>query len=1537
MGFVRGLSVRRAWMFAALVVACGFVGSATVASASLQPAGVKVNPSGPFALGKGGFRPSAVSMGARSLRVPGGRGQSPVTTVGGEVPWLRRADADTFMAGSGRLMTKIYPFAVNYRTASGAFSPIDNQLVASGSGYAQKANDLGVLLPGTAAGQAKVSDSSGSLAFGLSGATGTGSVSGAVEKFSAVSPGVDLRYSSLNSGIGWEATVSGAAASHGLSWVLNPSSGLTAKLVSGGVAFENAAGKRVWMFAAPTARAAGSSRPLPLRVSLSNTAKGTVITVAPSSATGAPAATPATASRGVVHSAAVTSGSSVTWDGLVVPGTFNYLGSGVQTGDCYLDSGSPDTSFCLGDTNYVGPNNNALINFDVTDNLPQHVQVLQSFAVMELSSQDSGTAESVEVSRASKPWTNAATWNSYDGITDWDTHGGDTTGPVLDKTTLGSSSDVGNQFYWNIDDAMQHWVDGNPQEVDGLEFSATAGSSAPNTLGFATETDPDNAPYLSVYYEQRMGDYPGAKYDSQKLTDRSSLGVNVATGNLLVSNTDLNLTGVKGLNVNVGRYYNNLSADQDSFGTGWSMGTGADTYLAIPSDDTNTLDYFDGTGNAQVFHDDTTGQPVAPPGMDVKVSMNDSSAYSASQFTLLFRHSGITEKFDAPDHELDKIAQLSSISDRNGNTIHYYYNTSGQLDHLVDSYGATTSFTYSTAGYVSEITDPTGRVYQYFQNSAGQLTQYEDPAGNSTYYAYDDYGNLTTITTAQGNITTVDYDAGNTNEVTAVTRYVDPTDTSGPQTTYQFATASGTCPSDDGSIQGTVRDPNAHVSTYCTDDHSRITKSVDANGHSRSVSYRSTDGFVDTLTSALSTPTAFTYDDATDNVKDVTQGSGTGSLDTHLDYTDATNPYLPTEITDPQSNSVANEYDSNGNMTKQTDGLSSQNQATKTYNTGSGTPDDGTVKTSTDADNNETDYHYTDHNLTQIVPPTGSQLNTINLTYDSANRVKTISTVSGTHGREVDYTYDDFDRVTTAVYKNASGTTVETICYGYDDDGNLTSRTDSAGTTTYHYDGINRLVNQSFPDSSYDNYGYDSAGNLITLNDAGGTVDYYYDKANQLTSVYDPGASKPAATMTYDNDGNRLATNYQSGASVVNTYNTIDQLTKVTDTYKTSSGTNTHLSYTYTYAGSLRHTVTDQDGNVTTYSYDPLNRLYDASTAGGPAGSSDYHYTIDGNGNLTKIQTPSATTTYTYNAGNEICWSKTGTSSAGCGSAPSGANSYGYDVDGDQTSDGNGLTATYNELGQTTSITQGSTTTDYSYLGEGQKELIADGTNTLHNDNLGLASRQDGTGTDYYTRTPDGQQIDERTPSGTFNYLYDGNGSIVGLTNSSDHLVNHYTYDPYGNQNTLSSSAPNHQGFQDGYQTSGQIHFGQRYLNPTDARWTQQDPMQHINSLTQNNRYEFAGDNPITNADPNGQDILDDIGDVASDAYQEAEDHVGGLVAIGSGVVIGGITTVATLSCGGAAAASEDPEFAFTCAKVAGLGYTTAGTAFAIGGADFIK
>ena len=1462
-GLVGGRTIVLAGVAAMLVVATPGVGLAGGARRSarvsaLSPMKVGRAPAGVFAAGRG-FSPTARELAASALRTPRATRALAPTKVGAKVPWLSRADSNTFVAGSGHLMAKIYPFPVNYRSSSsGAWTPINPALKASSSGYAQTANDLGVRLPTSAAASAKVADRAGGLSFGLVGASGTGTVAGTTETFPGALSGVDLAYRSQTSGIGWQAQLSPAAASRGLTWTVRPSTGLSAGLVSGGVAFRTAAGKVAWVFTAPTARQAGSGKPVVTRLSLAHSAQETVIHVV---AAASPRTTrsPAVFSPSVapqVVPAAVPTSSPIVWSGQVVPGSVSFLGQ--QTGDCYVDATSPDTSLCGANTDYVGPNDHMLVNFDVADSLPSHVQILQSFIGADLTSESSTTRENVGVWQAGQPWTNLASWNSYDGTNPWAAPGGDTTGQMDDYDSIGQSSDVGKYFYFNITPTMQGWVDGNPSPVDGLLFAPTLGSGAPNTLGFQSGASTTDNPYISVAYEPRMGDYPGAKYDTQQLTDRSSAGVNVATGNLLVSNTDLNLSGVNGLNVQVGRSYNNLSGDQNAFGVGWSMGTGADTYLEVPSDGQGTVDYFDGTGNAQTFQlTPTSGTTeVSPPGEDAQLTMNNpGDTYDSSTFTLLFRHSGITETFTAPAGQFNKLARLSTLTDRNGNTIHYDYNSSGQLSSIVDSHGTTTTLSYSPDGYVSEITDPTGRTYRYYQNGSGQLTEYKDPAGDSTYYSYDSDGNLTQITTAQGNVTKFAYDAGASNEVRSVERLVTPTDSTGPTTTYQTATASGTCPANAGWTQDTVEDPDSHTTTYCTDDLSRLTQAIDANGHMRSTSYTS-DGFVKQLMTPSGIPTAFSYSgDGNDNVTQIQQGNTGGSpspLTTNLSYGDSTNPYLATQTTDPQNNATDATYNSSGNLT-QTKQPTTGAQASLTYNP------DGTVATSTDADGHQTTYAYTGGNLTTVTPPAGSGLNAIHLSYDAANRVSEISTVSGSTGHEVDYSYDAFDRITQAVYKNAAGATVATLGYHYDNDGNLLYRDESAGTTSYTYDGLDRLTHVQYPASGgYDSYGYDAASNLTSLADGGGTVNYRYDKANQLTSVTDPGQSKPAATLAYSTDGQLTSTTYASGASVVSAYNALDQLSKVTDTYKTSTGQAGHLSYAYTYAGSLQNTVTDQAGNQTTYSYDALNRLTDAKTQnGGGTTTNDAAYTLDPAGNLLKQTTNATTTSFAYNPGNEICWSYSGSSTAGCGSPPSGAHAYSYDADGNQTSNGNGLSTSYNALGQTTSMTSGGTTTNYSYLGQGQDELVGQGSTSLQNDQLGLAGQTTGTNSTYFTRSLDGSQIDERTPSGTYNYLYDGQGNVIGLTDSSGHLVNQYAYDSYGNKTTNTGSTPNPFGYQDGYTTgTGLIHFGARYLNPSQGSWTQQDPLNQTTSLSQGDRYTYAGGDPVNLSDPTGQDYV---------------------------------------------------------------------------------
>ena len=104
-------------------------------------------------------------------------------------------------------------------------------------------------------------------------------------------------------------------------------------------------------------------------------------------------------------------------------------------------------------------------------------------------------------------------------------------------------------------------------------------------------------------------------------------------------------------------------------------------------------------------------------------------------------------------------------------------------------------------------------------------------------------------------------------------------------------------------------------------------------------------------------------------------------------------------------------------------------------------------------------------------------------------------------------------------------------------------------------------------------------------------------------------------------------------------------------------------------------------------------------------------------------------------------------------------------------------------------------------------------------------------------------------------------GNPAALLTSGAYTAFAYDYDPYGvpaltaNSGGLGTSQ-NPYAFKAGIQdrVTGWVKYGQRWYNPTDGRWTQQNTLDAPLNPKNANRYAFAACGGINNSDATGRD-----------------------------------------------------------------------------------
>jgi RHS repeat-associated protein len=138
-------------------------------------------------------------------------------------------------------------------------------------------------------------------------------------------------------------------------------------------------------------------------------------------------------------------------------------------------------------------------------------------------------------------------------------------------------------------------------------------------------------------------------------------------------------------------------------------------------------------------------------------------------------------------------------------------------------------------------------------------------------------------------------------------------------------------------------------------------------------------------------------------------------------------------------------------------------------------------------------------------------------------------------------------------------------------------------------------------------------------------------------------------------------------------------------------------------------------------------------------------------------------------------------------------------------------------------------------------------------DGMNIIKEYDGTGTllATYTQGPGMDQPIAMTRGGqTVYYHADGLGSVVGLTNSSQTVVQNYGYDGFGNL-TQAPTVQNPYTYtgREWDPETGLYYYRARYYDPKAGRFLQQDPIGMAGGI---NLYAYVGNNPVNFVDPNG-------------------------------------------------------------------------------------
>ncbi len=728
--------------------------------------------------------------------------------------------------------------------------------------------------------------------------------------------------------------------------------------------------------------------------------------------------------------------------------------------------------------------------------------------------------------------------------------------------------------------------------------------------------------------------------------------------------------------------------------------------------------------------------------------------------------------------------------------------------------------------------------YQFTWYNQSSSVQFDNPflyiAGFGTTYNYDAYGRLASEFNGSGETINYTY-SGNSSDVTNVaTRngLAEPTFTdytydskhnltsvtnadgikteyfyTGATTTYGMATKV--------KVTDSANQKQTEKNITYTSNYNYVASETDERGKTTSYAYNNNTGLVTSVTDQMGYVTAYTYNANNDAITTVTRQLGNNTTSAvQYAYNDSD---LVTSISRADM-SYTFEHDNFNRLTQTKVGT--QSLISNIYNTNS------TLNKSTFANGDYYEPVYDE--LDRIVKDKYNGDVKYEYAYnenDALSQIKDIESGNITW----DYVYDENQQL--SLIKNSSGIRAE---FTYDEKGNPKAVLLKKGSA------VCSEVEYSFNDK-----GLPVCATLKSAD--GGTVGYSYDSFERpQETVHTPKSTAPNVkvntALEYLNENN----------------NETDFVSRITHKKVSGGSESTWNDYEYVYDDKGNITEIKNNGSVeSAYEYDALGQLISETV-----GVQTYIYTYDSAGNLLSKKNSSGTNinSYSYadtNWGDKLTAFNGNAITYDAGGNPLSYNGYTYTWQkGRQLKSlaGNGLNLsfTYNENGLRTKKTSGSTTTEFTYIGD--KLMRQDTGSTMLNflyDANGVIGVQYN-GSNYY-------------------YLRNLQGDIIGIYDSNANVVARYTYDAWGNifsvkdANGNNITSPSHianvnpiryRGYY--YDAETKLYYLQsRYYNPEWGRFINADNA-HVLDIAQSdasktNLFVYCNNSPVMYSDPTGQ------------------------------------------------------------------------------------